>query len=99
VGDLAPAPDGMVIGAGFRSARAAVATGRVPRWLAWMLPDPWDNIRQIRESDHAILLLHSRRDETIPFGMPRTWPMPRTRQAGWKCSKTFRMTRRSNPPS
>ncbi|AVA34794.1 MULTISPECIES: alpha/beta hydrolase [Cupriavidus] len=68
VGDLAPAPDGMVIGAGFRSARAAaVVTGRVPRWLAWMLPDPWNNIRQIRNLTLPILLLHSKRDETIPF--------------------------------
>jgi len=68
VNDLLPVPDGMVIGAGFRSARsAAVLTGKVPRWMAWMLPDPWNNIRRIRKLTLPILLLHSRQDETIPF--------------------------------
>jgi alpha-beta hydrolase superfamily lysophospholipase len=61
VNDLRPAPDGMVIGAGFRSARsAAVTTGRVPRWMAWMLPDTWNNVRRIRKLTMPILLLHSR---------------------------------------
>lgn len=66
--DLHPLPDGLVIGAGFCSARAAaVATGLVPRWLAWVLPNPWDNIARLRMSRVPVMLIHSRQDETIPF--------------------------------
>lgn len=66
--DLRPLPDGLVIGAGFCSARsAAVATGLVPGWLAWALPNPWDNIARLRALKMPVMLVHSRRDETIPF--------------------------------
>jgi len=66
--DLRPLPDGLVIGAGFCSARAAaVATGLVPGWLAWALPNPWDNIARLRAVKLPVMLVHSRRDETIPF--------------------------------
>ncbi|MBU65851.1 MAG: alpha/beta hydrolase [Cupriavidus sp.] len=69
LGDLHPQPDGAVIGAGFRSARAAaVATGLVPRWIAWALPNPWDNVARLRALRMPVMLIHSRRDETIPFG-------------------------------
>ncbi|KAI3589122.1 Bem46 protein [Cupriavidus sp. U2] len=65
---LRPLPDGLVIGAGFSSARAAaVATGLVPGWLAWALPNPWNNIARLRASKLPVMLIHSRRDETIPF--------------------------------
>lgn len=65
---LQPQPDGVVIGAGFCSARAAaVATGLVPRWIAWALPNPWDNIARLRALKLPVMLIHSRRDETIPF--------------------------------
>ncbi len=65
---LRPAPDGLVIAAGFTSAReAAVVTGRVPAWLARLLPDPWDNEAQLSKSRLPLLLVHSRADEVIPF--------------------------------
>lgn len=65
---LQPQPAGVIIGAGFCSARAAaVATGLVPRWLAWALPNPWDNIARMRRLKLPVMLIHSRRDETIPF--------------------------------
>lgn len=68
IGRLRPSPDGAVIGAGFRSARAAaVVTGRVPAWLAWMLPEPWNNAARIRKLRMPLLLIHSRQDQTIPF--------------------------------
>lgn len=66
--DLGPQPDGVIIGAGFCSARsAAVATGIVPRWLAWALPNPWDNVARLRGLSLPVMLIHSRQDETIPF--------------------------------
>lgn len=65
---LRPAPAGLVIAAGFTSAReAAVVTGRVPAWMAWLLPEPWDNEDQLRNSRLPLLLVHSRTDELIPF--------------------------------
>ncbi|WP_416049094.1 alpha/beta hydrolase [Cupriavidus basilensis] len=65
---LRPAPAGLVIAAGFTSAReAAVVTGRVPAWIARLLPEPWDNEDQLRKSMLPLLLVHSRADEVIPF--------------------------------
>lgn len=68
VNGLRPAPAGIVIGAGFASARAAaVQTGKVPRWIAWMLPEPWNNEARVGRLEMPLLLIHSRRDEVIPF--------------------------------
>jgi alpha-beta hydrolase superfamily lysophospholipase len=66
--ELRPAPVALVIIAGFASARdAAVITGRVSPWLAWALPNPWDNERRLRDLRLPLLLVHSRADEVIPF--------------------------------
>ncbi|ODV41578.1 hydrolase [Cupriavidus sp. UYMMa02A] len=66
--ELRPVPDGMIIGSGFSSARAAaVQTGRVPARLAWLLPDPWDNAARMRRLDLPLLVLHSRNDEVLPL--------------------------------
>jgi len=68
VASLQPQPDGVVVGAGFSSARAAaVATGLVSRWIAWALPDPWNNIARVRKVKLPVMLVHSRLDATIPF--------------------------------
>ncbi|WP_059413330.1 alpha/beta hydrolase [Cupriavidus basilensis] len=65
---LRPAPAGMVIAAGFTSARAAaVVTGRVPAWMARLLPEPWDNEERLRRSRLPVLVVHSRADDVIPF--------------------------------
>lgn len=65
---LQPAPAGMVIAGGFASAKeAAVETGRVPAWIARLLPDPWDNEDELRQSRLPVLFVHSRADEVIPF--------------------------------
>ncbi|MDF3882788.1 alpha/beta hydrolase [Cupriavidus basilensis] len=68
ISTLRPAPDGLVIAAGFTSAReAAVVTGRVPVWLARLLPEPWDNEMHLHHLQLPLLLVHSRADEVIPF--------------------------------
>jgi len=68
VGSLRPAPAGVVIAAGFRTANAAaVASGLLPAWLATLLPDPWDNEARVHELALPLLLVHSRSDEVIPF--------------------------------
>ncbi|MCY1293825.1 Serine aminopeptidase, S33 [compost metagenome] len=66
---FAPQPDGYVIAAGFSSARrAAVQTGRVPAWAAWVLPDPWDNAARASRLDRPLLVVHSRADAVIAHG-------------------------------
>lgn len=61
-----PQPDGYVIAAGFSSARqAAVQTGRVPAWAAWLLPDPWNNAARASQLARPLLVVHSRDDAVI----------------------------------
>ncbi|CAG9181344.1 hypothetical protein LMG23992_04482 [Cupriavidus laharis] len=65
---LRPAPDGVIIASGFSSARAAaVQTGRVPRQLAWLLPDPWNNVARARRLELPLLVVHSRADNVLPL--------------------------------
>ena len=64
---LQPRPQGLVIGAGFASAREmAVSVGLVPDWAAWLLPDLWNNEERIAEVQLPLLILHGRNDELIP---------------------------------
>lgn len=64
---LQPRPQGLVIGAGFASAREmAVSVGLVPDWAAWLLPDLWNNEERIAEVRLPLLILHGRNDELIP---------------------------------
>ncbi|MDQ0138714.1 alpha/beta hydrolase [Cupriavidus necator] len=61
-----PQPDGYVIAAGFSSARlAAVQTGRIPAWAAWLLPDPWNNAARASKLERPLLVVHSRDDAVI----------------------------------
>jgi alpha-beta hydrolase superfamily lysophospholipase len=65
---LQPPPDGIVIAAGFASAREmAVATGLIPGWAAWVLPDLWNNEKRLPGISLPLLIVHSRSDEVIPF--------------------------------
>jgi hypothetical protein len=64
---LQPPPQGLIVAAGFASAREmAVVTGLVPRWAAWLLPDLWNNERQIARVALPLLIVHGRGDELIP---------------------------------
>ncbi|MDZ5457770.1 alpha/beta hydrolase [Azohydromonas lata] len=66
---LEPAPKGLVLGAGFASAREmAVRVGLVPRWAAWLLPDLWNGERGIAQVAQPLLIVHSRADEDVPVG-------------------------------
>lgn len=65
---LQPPPDGVIVAAGFASAREmAVATGLVPHWAAWVLPDVWNNEQRVGDLRPPVLIVHSRADELIPF--------------------------------
>ncbi len=69
---LQPPPDGVIVAAGFASAREmAVATGLVPGWAAWALPDVWNNEAQVGAIKQSVLVVHSKGDELIPFAHAR----------------------------
>ena len=64
---LEPVPNGVVLGAGFASAREmAVRIGLVPGWAAWLLPDLWNSERDIAQVEPPLLIVHSRADEDVP---------------------------------
>ncbi|MDN0084216.1 alpha/beta fold hydrolase [Crenobacter sp. SG2305] len=66
--DLHPAPNGVVIASGFASAReATIAVGLMPKWLAWLLPDVWDNESRMRLVQSPVLIVHSRADEVLDW--------------------------------
>lgn len=64
---LRPRPDGLVIAAGFASAREmAAATGLIAPWAAWALPDLWNNEKRLADIDLPLLIVHGRNDEVVP---------------------------------
>jgi uncharacterized protein len=67
-----PAPSGVVFAASYSSARdGAVAFGLVPRWLTFLLPDLWNNVRDVRNLRQPLLVLQSDADELFPVTMAR----------------------------
>ena len=66
--DLEPGCDGVVLVGPFTSARdLAVLRGRVPRWLAWLVPDLYDNVAAIRHLTKPVLIVVSVRDSLFPI--------------------------------
>jgi alpha-beta hydrolase superfamily lysophospholipase len=66
--DLEPGCDGVVLVGPFTSARdLAVLRGRAPRWLAWLVPDLYDNIAAIRHLTKPVLIVASVRDSVFPI--------------------------------
>jgi alpha-beta hydrolase superfamily lysophospholipase len=64
---LQPPPAGVVVHAGFTSAREmAVQTGLAAPWLASLLPDLWDNEAAISQMPLRTLVVHGDADEVIP---------------------------------
>jgi pimeloyl-ACP methyl ester carboxylesterase len=45
----------------------AVATGLIPGWTAWAMPDVWDNEKRLAGIALPLLIVHSRSDEVIPY--------------------------------
>jgi fermentation-respiration switch protein FrsA (DUF1100 family) len=65
---LRPRLDGLVIAAGFASAREmAVATGLVAPWAAWVLPDLWNSEKRLADVALPLLIVHGRDDEVVPL--------------------------------
>ncbi len=67
-----PPPAGVVFAASYSSAReGAVAFGLVPRWLTFLLPDLWNNVRDARKLRQPLLVLQSDGDQLFPVSMAR----------------------------
>jgi uncharacterized protein len=77
-----PAPDCMIVGAAFSSARdAAVRAWGIPGWMGYGLPDQWNNVSAISRSHPPLLVLHSDADRGNPLWMSeriyRAAPQPK----------------------
>ncbi len=67
---LQPKPAGVVVHAGFTSAREmAIQTGLAAPWLVSFLPDLWDNEAAMARNVPITLVMHSDADEVIPQEM------------------------------
>ena len=72
VGRWQPPAAGVVFVASYSSARAgAVAFGLVPRWLTFLLPDLWNNVRDARNLRQPLLVLQSDADQLFPVNMAK----------------------------
>lgn len=60
--------DGVILVGAFASARhAAVDAGKVPRALAFLMPDFYDNVAAVRRLTRPLLVIHSVEDRVVPI--------------------------------
>jgi len=65
-----PAPDCMIVGGAFSSAReGAVHAWGIPGWMAHGFPDQWNNVSAISRSHPPLLVVHSDADRANPLWM------------------------------
>jgi len=65
-----PQPRCMILGAAFSSGRDSAVSGwGIPRWMAHLLPDQWNNVAAISRSHPPLLVIHSDADLVNPLWM------------------------------
>ena len=65
-----PEPSCMIVGGAFSSARdSAVHAWGIPKWMALLLPDQWNNVTAISRSHSVLLVVHSDADRANPLWM------------------------------
>jgi hypothetical protein len=68
VHDVQLGTDGVILVGTFASAReTAVREGKVPRLLAFLLPNRYDNVRAVRALRRPLLVVHAADDELFPI--------------------------------
>jgi uncharacterized protein len=68
IDDIQASVDGVVAVGTFASGvEMAVRRGRVPRWIAFAIPDPYDNVAGAARLEKPLLVVHSPQDETFPI--------------------------------
>lgn len=60
-------PDCIVIASPFSSLRSLAERSGMPKTLAALMPDAWDNVLQIKRIRAPLLWIHSHADRTIPI--------------------------------
>jgi len=66
--DIQPSLDGVVLVGTFASSReVGIRQGRIPRWLAWLAPQLYDNVAAVKRLTKPLLVIHSDADELFPI--------------------------------
>jgi pimeloyl-ACP methyl ester carboxylesterase len=60
---------GVILASPFASIRAVAVTDGLPPWLAWIVPDVYNNVCAIVAIPQPVLIVHSETDGTFPLGM------------------------------
>ena len=70
LGRLQPYPDGVIVMSAYTSAREAAVRMRLidPR-LRWLIPDVWNNVREVRRVRAPLLVVHGTGDHLLPVDM------------------------------
>jgi uncharacterized protein len=72
IGRWTPSPAGVVFTASYSTARdGAVAFGLVPAWATFLLPDLWNNVRDVRNLRQPLLVVQSDADQLFPVSMAK----------------------------
>lgn len=68
MGEMQNSIDGVIVVGTFASSvQTAVRRGRVPGWLAFLLDDPYDNVKAAAALEKPLLVIHSAGDELFPL--------------------------------
>jgi alpha-beta hydrolase superfamily lysophospholipase len=71
VSRFSPPPDALALVAAYSSGRdAAVRLGPLPASLSFVIPDVYNNVREVQRMHIPLLIVHSREDELFPTWMP-----------------------------
>lgn len=62
---------GVMLASPFASIRAVAVADGMPPWLAWIIPDVYNNVRAIAALEHPVLIVQSETDGTFPLSMAR----------------------------
>ncbi|HEY2051997.1 MAG TPA: hypothetical protein VGH03_21865, partial [Caulobacteraceae bacterium] len=65
-------PDCVVVASPFGSLKAMAVAGGMPKLLALVTSDPWDNVKAAAALKAPMLWVHSQADTTIPIASGRT---------------------------
>jgi hypothetical protein len=71
IGQLQPAPDGVVVASAFNSLKEAGLRHGIPKYLMFMMPDVWDNVRAVSQNHAPLLVVHSDADTANGLSMGR----------------------------
>jgi uncharacterized protein len=63
--------DGVILCEGYSTLREGAASVGLPRWVTWVMPDVWENVRRVSELRVPVLVVHSDADGLFPVSMAK----------------------------